>query len=262
MKRRLRLACLFVAAVGVAARADLRTWMYPAEPDVIANTDVLDSTASTPAPGKPVYYVPVSRGYRDFGFPLAGEKVPDPAGVLPVITKILDTQGYKVATPEHAPAIMILYCWGTFHRSPDPYAHSNTVEMLEFLGANKVGVQTDRRSQAFPALSPGLTTMSSDASTLEGFLPHGMYVITFWAFDFSQAMQGVAKVLWKTNISASTRGFSLPEVLPTMLTVSAPLIGRETKRPLRIDVGKHYKPTVEFGPLKVIEEDVKIKEPK
>ena len=263
VSRTRHLLLILVAAVGTAARADLLSFLYPPEPDVIANTDVLEKTAPTPAPGKPVYYLPVSRGYRDFGYEMAGEKVPDPSGALKMITKILETQGYLLATAEHAPDIMILYSWGTFYLNPNPGARITYAnEMLEFLGAEKLGLQTDSRSNRFPELSPGLTSLRTDASTVSGFLPHGMYVITFWAFDFALAMKGEAKVLWKTNISSSTRGFYLPEVLPTMLTVAAPLIGRETNHPIRIDVGKHYKPTVELGPLRVIEEDVKLDKPK
>jgi hypothetical protein len=89
-----------------------------------------------------------------------------------------------------------------------------------------------------------------------------MYVITFWAFDFAQARQGVARLLWKTNISSSTRGFYLPEVLPTMLAVAAPMIGRETGKPIRIDIDEHYRPRIELGPLQVIDDDVKTTKPR
>ena len=253
----------FVAATWTAARADLRSFLYPPEPDVIANTDVLDRSIPPPTPENPVYYIAVSKGYRQFGYDQAGEKIPDSTGVLGMVTKILDSQGYKVATAEHAPSIMILYSWGDFYINPNPGVRITYArEMLEFLGAYKVGVRTDSLGQVFPELSPGLTSINPDSSTVVGFLPHGMYVITFWAFDFNLALKGEARLLWKTNISSSTRGFYLPEVLPTMLTVAAPLIGRETSRPIRIDVGKDYKPRVELGPLRVIEEDVKFKKGK
>jgi hypothetical protein len=261
MSRRFCLLWILVALTCNASGGGLLEFMYPPEPDVIANTDVLDKTAPTPMPGKPVYYLAVSKGYRDFGYEGAGEKVPDPDAALKMITKILDSQGYKVATAEHDPTIMILYSWGTFYLNPAPHVRITYArEMLEFLGAYKLGLDTSVRASRFPELDAGLTSLKPDASTVSGFLPHGMYVITFWAFDFNQAMKGEARILWKTNISSSTRGFYLPEVLPTMLTVAAPLIGRETNRPIRIDVGKHYHPTVELGPLKVLDPDVRPKD--
>jgi len=251
---------IWIAAVAscLPARADLLSLMYPPEPDVIANTDVLDRRWPAPAPDHPVYYLAISKGYRDFGFLIGGEKIPDRHGVLQMVTKILDAQGFKVASAEHPPSVMILYSWGTFYLNPTPYAHTFAGEMLEFLGAYKLGLRTDSRSTGVRDLGPGLTSLNPDVSTVAGFLPHGMYVITFWAFDYERALKGEAHLIWKTNISSSARGFYLPEVLPTMLVVAAPLIGRETARPIRIDVGKHYHPSVEIGPLRVLDPDVKL----
>jgi hypothetical protein len=263
MKRCLGLLCVAAGLATVSARADLLTLLYPPEPDIIVNTDVVDPTAVRASPANPVYYIEISRGYRDFGFEMAGEKIPDDGVAHQMVTKILESQGYKVATKEHPATLMILYAWGTFYLNPNPHAaHTYGTEMLEFLGAAKLGANTDARSTRFPELNPELRTMRPDTSTVSGFLPHGMYVITFWAFDYARALRGDAWLLWKTNVSASTRGFYLPEVLPTMLTVAAPMIGRETNRPIRIDVGKHYHPNVELGPLKVLDDDVKPKKDK
>jgi hypothetical protein len=43
-----------------------------------------------------------------------------------------------------------------------------------------------------------------------------------------------------------------------MLTVAAPLIGRETKHPVWINRENRYEGRVEVGPLQVIERDVKL----
>ena len=256
--RRILAGCVCLLAACTATRADLMSILFPTEPDVIVNTDMLTQDAPQPTHDHPIYSLPVSKGYRDFGFDMAGEKIPDSPGVLAMITKILDQRDYRLATREHPPTIMILYSWGTFYRNPDPYAHNTFVpEMLEFLGGSKLRLRTSAHRQAGSELDEGLRAFSPDSSTIRGFIPHGMYVITFWAFDFAQARQGVAQVLWKTNVSSSTRGFYLPEVLPTMLAVAAPMIGKETGKPVRIDIDEHYKPRVELGPLQVIETDVK-----
>ena len=257
--RRLLASGIFLLAAGTVARADLASFLFPTEPDVIVNTDMVERDTPTPSRGNPIYYLPVSKGYRDFGYDMAGEKIPEPRGVLTMITRILNGQDYRLATREHPPTIMILYSWGTFYRNPDPFASNSFVpEMLEFLGGSKVGLRTSAHRQASSELDEGLHTISPDSSTIAGFIPHGMYVITFWAFDYARAREGVARLLWKTNISSSTRGFYLPEVLPTMLTVAAPMIGRETGKPIRIDIDEHYKPRVELGELQVIDDDVKL----
>ena len=118
--------------------------------------------------------------------------------------------------------------------------------MLHFLGTYKASVVPDGPNMFQPALED-----------LGALVTHGIYVMKFSAFDFAMAQKGVTKPLWTTNISNSTRGFYLPEILPTMLTVAAPMIGRETKHPVWIS--RHHEGRVEFGPLKVIEMDVKSK---
>jgi hypothetical protein len=240
------LICIFLAATCPVAGADALSAFFHEDPEVVANTDVFDHNAPTPAPGKPVYYLAVSAGYRNFGYSMSGQKVPDAMGVLRMATKILEGQGYKMAPPGQTPSIMILFSWGTLYRNPNPYALKTYVpEMLKFLGTYKASVV------------PGPPNMfQPELENLGALVPQGIYVMTFSAFDFAMAQKGVAKPLWKTNISNSTRGFYLPEILPTMLTVAAPLIGRETRHPVWINVDKHYEGRVEFGPLKVIEMDV------
>jgi hypothetical protein len=250
-----RIHCLLWILAAVActtARADwLSAWFHEA-PDVVANTDVFDHNAPAPAPGKPVYYLAVSGGFRDFGWPMPGEQIPDSAGVLRMVTKILEGQGYKMAPAGRIPDIIILYSWGTLYRNPDPYAPNTFVpEMLKFLGTYKASVVPGAPNMFQPQLED-----------LGALVPHGIYVMTFHAYEFAAAQKGVVKPLWKTNISNSTRGFYLPEILPTMLTVAAPLIGRETKHPVWTHREKRYEPRVEIGPLKVIEMDVKTEKSK
>jgi hypothetical protein len=252
MSRFYNLSWIFLAVTCTTARADWLSSFFHDDPDVVANTDVFDHNAPNPAPGKPVYYLAVSAGFRDFGWTMPGEKAPESTGVLKMVTKILDGQGYKLAPAGQAPAIIIVYSWGTLYRNPDPHvpwSRSFVPEMLHFLGTYKASVVPGGPNMFQPALED-----------LGALVTHGIYVMKFSAFDFAMAQKGVAKPLWTTNISNSTRGFYLPEILPTMLTVAAPMIGRETRHPVWIHVGEHYKPSVEIGPLKVIEMGVKLEQ--
>jgi hypothetical protein len=245
-----RLLLIFVAVTCPTARADGLSAFFQDNPDVVVNTDVIDHNAPAPAPGKPVYYLAVSAGLRDIGWPMPGQKVPESTGVLRMVTKILEGQGYKLAQPGHAPDMIIVYSWGTLYRNPDlnvPWSRSFEPEMLRFLGTYKA------------AVVPGASNMFQPAmEDLRALVHNGIYVIRFSAFDFAAAQKGIAKPFWKTNISNSTRGFYLPEILPTMLTVAAPLIGRETKHPVWIRAGEYYKPSVEIGPLQLIEMGVQL----
>jgi hypothetical protein len=254
MTRLRQLIWLFVVVTCATARADWLADFFHEAPDVVVNTDVFDHNAPTPAPGKPVYYLAVSAGYRDLGWPMPGEEAPDSTGVLRMVTKILEGQGYKMAPAGQNPSIIILYSWGTLYRNPDPHvpaSKSYVPEMLRFLGTYKVHAV------------PGLPNMfQPQLEDLGALVPQGIYVMRFSAFDYAAAKKGGARLLWKTNISNSTRGFYLPEILPTMLTVAAPLIGRETKHPVWINRENRYEGRVEVGPLQVIERDVKLEKSK
>lgn len=238
--------CLGVACT--TARADWLSDFFRESPDVVVNTDVIDHSAPTPSPSKPVYYLAVSAGYRDLGWPMAGQKTPESIDVLRMVTKILEGQGYRIAPGGQTPGIIILYSWGTFYPNPDRNTPKSYVaEIMKFLGSYK----------AIGAYGPP-NIFHPEIANLGALVPQGIYIMTFSAFDFASAQKGVARLLWKTNISNSTRGFYLPEILPTMLTVAAPLIGRETKHPVWINPGKHYQSRIEIGPLKVIEIGVKL----
>src|ERR1017187_3691382 len=238
--------CLAVACT--TARADWLADLFYEHPEGGGNTDVLGHNAPAPALGKLVYYLAVSAGYRDLGWPIAGQKIPESMEVLRMVTKILDGQGYKMAPGGQTPEIIIVYSWGTLYRNPDPYAPKSYVpEMLKFLGTYKATAAHGPPNLFHP-----------EVANLAALVPRGIYIMTFNAFDFAAAQKGVARLLWKTNISNSTRGFFLPEILPTMLTVAAPLIGRETKHSVWINVDKHYQSRIEIGPLKVIEMGVKM----
>jgi hypothetical protein len=96
MNRFQSLILIFLAAIRPAAGANWLSSFFHEDPDVVANTDVFDHNAPTPGPGKPVYYLAVSAGFRDLGWPMSGEKVPESTGVLRMVTKILEGQGYQL----------------------------------------------------------------------------------------------------------------------------------------------------------------------
>jgi hypothetical protein len=242
------LVCLSIAVACSTARADWLSDFFRESPDVVVNTDVIDHNAPTPTPGKPVYYLAVSAGYRDLGWSMAGQKMPESIDVLRMVTKILEDQGYRIAPSGQTPGIIILYSWGTFYPNPDPNTPKTYVaEIMKFLGSYKANAAYGPPNIFHPEIAD-----------LAALVPQGIYIMTFSAFDFASAQKGVARLLWKTNVSNSTRGFYLPEILPTMLTVAAPLIGKETKHPVWINPGKHYQPRIEIGPLKVIEMGIKL----
>jgi hypothetical protein len=61
--------------------------------------------------------------------------------------------------------------------------------------------------------------------------------------------------LWQTRIALPANGKSMREALPSMLLAAGPTIGRETQSPVLRDPDEAVKAWVEFGELKVLDDD-------
>jgi len=59
--------------------------------------------------------------------------------------------------------------------------------------------------------------------------------------------------LWITRIACPSNGVTLPDVLPAMLAIAGPHLGRETPRPVRTVAPFGPRGNVTYGELQVIE---------
>lgn len=213
-----------------------------------------------PSPDHPVYYAAISAGYRDFGGLIAGEHPISRDVVNETMLKVLAKQGYLPAGPEHPADIVLLWSWGTmnvdrFAGNPDfPAVQLNERQMRLFLGGDKLGVAS-RRADPFPELTlmPGLLYATGDARNLLDIATSDLYVALIAAYDtkLDDSKRGV--MLWNTRISCPSRGFWLPEALPSMLVMASQNIGRETDKPVWIRATERFKPEVKLGDIKVVE---------
>lgn len=255
---------------GLAASAQpsfLKLLFGTGDVQVITDSDVyaLEEEIPRPAPGKPVYYLAVSVGFQEFGSPMPGEKVPDQKDVLKIVTKTLESQGYKLATNKNPPSLIIAYAWGTLHvqRLVAPSSSLPTVTLgrgrvFEFLGGKKLtqgGSTIDPFSTGGAPF--GLQGGSTGARDFWDLANDGYYVVKLNAYDLNHAKQQNAKVLWSTRMSASHRGLWLADALPIMLSIGAPNIGKHTDKPVLVYASDRYKPSIEVGPATVVEEDVR-----
>lgn len=263
--RSLFIGLLVLGLVRVAsAEGDALSHLFHHTTHVITNTDVLPSEKPIPAPtpDHPVYYAAVSVGYKDIGPSSAGTTPPPNAGVIKALTKILETQGYKLATNKNAAQLVIVYSWGRL--SPDKWDLGGTSsvnpivmnrdQVLSYLGAYKVGLGSAPAAptdQSF--FGPGASAVNTDAALLDQISGQSFYAVSLAAYDVDSAKTNQPQLLWRTRISCPSVGHSMPEVLPTMLTLAAPFIGRETSKPVWINADDHFKPKVEIGEMKVLE---------
>lgn len=258
--RGILLAALTLATVPFT-RAGVLSFLFGDEKDieVITDSDVYAKPGAVPAANReaPVYYRPVSVGYIDFAAAVAGEKLPQVDQVRAAIEDTLATQGYKPATAEHPATMLLLFGWGTLHPTrlgPD-FGNLGATQVggiygnYAFLGGNKI--YPYYRVNALPFIPPEVSAFMD--RTVESH-----YVIKLSAYDIQAVNAGRASPLWTTKIFSPARGHYLPEVIPTMLALGGPHIGRQTKKPLVVRAGDQYKTDVRIGPTRVLEEDVSL----
>jgi hypothetical protein len=212
------------------------------------------------SPANPVFYLAVSTGSHDFGGVIAGDKQPTSREVAATITKVLAKQGYLPATDLHPPTLLLLWTWGTmntetFNGSGElANIQVNREQLLRFMGADKLGL-VSRTPNSFPMemLLPGLSITSSDAQALNDLAQDNLYVAAIGAYDYQAAVRNESKLLWKTKISCPSRGHWMPEVLPSMLAIAGPYIGRETSRPVLVSASDKFKPDIRIGNATLVE---------
>lgn len=255
-----------IAAITLAAASahgGLLDWLFSRnEIEVIAVTDMTPEGREqrTPTPANPVYYIPLSLGFKDLGGIVGGEKPPPKDDVLRQISAALAKQGYLPATETSPPPTLVLaFAWGTLYAdyfygpNPDlPPQQLNRHQILKFLGGYKMGFS----ERDFDPLMPspvGLTLMNFDSSSFYEMAKEDFYVAVVSAYDLEAIRSKKKKLLWMTRISCPSRGYFMPEVLPTMLTVGGPNFGRESDRPVWFRASDKYRPEVKLGELELVE---------
>jgi hypothetical protein len=249
------------AVMPVASAGSLLDFVLPTDAlEVITVTDTTQNGAllRPVSPANPVFYMAVSTGSHDFGGIIAGDKQPTSQEVIRTITKVLAKQGYLPATDSHPPTLLLLWTWGTMNtaKSPgedlqDPRSRG---QLLRFMGAYKAGLGSPT-ADAFPeiSLATGLSATGHTAQELSDLSTHNLYVAAIAAYDYQSVVRKERKLLWTTKISCPSRGRWLPEVLPSMLAIAGPNIGRETARPVVVNIMDKFKPDIEIGNPTVVE---------
>ncbi|HEY0946702.1 MAG TPA: hypothetical protein VGD81_15590, partial [Opitutaceae bacterium] len=203
-----------------------------------------------PTPANPAYYIPVSLGYRDFGGIVAGIKAPPKEEVYRAVGKVLSKHGFLPATEKTpAPTLLLVFAWGTLNADYDPgvtfegatfEVQRNRHQILKFLGGYKLGY-SEHDFDPLTAMPGLLVHRSYEAQALNDVATEDFYVAVVSAYDLDAARHKQKKLLWMTRMSCPSIGFAMPDVLPAMLEVGGPNIGRETDRPVWVNVSDHFK---------------------
>ncbi len=256
---------LFGAMAPAAAPAGVLDWLFP-RPELrvvtVTDTTPVGALRRPVSPAQPAYYVAVSAGFRDFGGIVAGEKAPAKEEVFRAMARVLARQGYLPASAEHPPSLLLLWTWGTmntdrvYSANPDDLEgrQVNRNQLLRFMGAYKLGlVAREPGVGAFDPGLPGALFRDADQEVLSDLATEDLYVAAIAAYDHAAAVRSQKVLLWTTKISAPSRGHAFAEILPSMLALAGPQVGRETARPVVVTAGERFKAEVKIGDATVVE---------
>jgi hypothetical protein len=260
-----RLACaLSVLLVGTSVSAQTNLLDYVLgrrDIEVITVTDMTPEGRKQrmPTPREPVYYLASSIGFKELGV-AGGEPPPPQETVMRNVTQALAKQGFLPATAgTPSPTIALAFTWGTLNADmdygfdPDQVPRQrNRQQILKFLGGYKVGLSDNDFDPAVPSVA-GLTAFDFDARDFGELAREDFFVVIVSAYDLKAFQAKQKKLLWMTRISCPSRSLVMQEVLPTMLAIAGPNLGRETARPVWANASDKFKPNVELGDAKVLE---------
>lgn len=257
----LALCCL---ALLPAARGESILERIFKKPDmeIITVTDMTEEgRAHRPAtPAEPVYYMAVSLGFQDIGGLVGGEKIPPKDDMLRNITKVLAAQGYLPATETTPPpTLLLVLAWGTLYVNEQfsfnldvPPQQVNREQILKFIGGYKVGFSESDFDPLTPTLG-GLTFKGYDAQSFYELASQDFYISVVTAYDYQAMAQQKKTKLWMTRIACPAKGYWLGDVMPTMMSVAGPHIGRETDKPVWVNASSRYRPQVKIGDMQLLE---------
>ena len=205
-----------------------------------------------PAADKPVLYAPVAAGYREVGAILNFYQRPPPADsrVVGQLIRAVAPQGYRVAGPHETASIVLSARWGYVAPTTAPGRHApphppsarlrNWITNREVVMSYVIGDKW--RDLAVNArrgtLDPGTQEIFDDVRDAANENPGGTigrgarYYLIISAFDAPAFARNKPVLLWRAHVSTGYWGHYLDEVLPTLIATAAPLLGRDTPRPV------------------------------
>jgi hypothetical protein len=214
---------------------------------VLVATDMTKEgkTLTPPTPAEPVYYRGLSLGRR-LGS-IRGDREPSERDLNDFVADILAKQGYFPAKPGiNEPTLLLILQWG--------YMTPSTDDLYWFLGYNEnddiaapsdvglIGAEVHRRSFR----STVIETILQDAQ-------HPIYGIIITAFEYGSARTRQPVAYWQTRVGLPTHGKSMAEALPAMVLAAGPAIGRQSDKPVLVDVDSARAGSVNIGELKFLD---------
>jgi len=195
-----------------------------------------------PTPAQPTYYAPLAGGFHEEGDLMAGTTPPPQDFVLSQLSKALAAQGYLPASAQTpAPTVLLVFHWGSLNpdimRTPFGTMLLNEKKMTALVAGNTV-----ENLNPFSERQDALRAEYQDR-----------YFVMVSAYDYAAATQRKKIPLWRAKMSMPSHHVSLVDAVPVLIASGAPLLGRDTLRPVWVTKPLERQGTVNLGELNVEE---------
>ncbi len=221
-------------------------------------------------PQKPQYYAAQSSGYHALGDNVRNENTVPEADVTRILEHSLATSGYLPVKADQRPSLLILYVWGSHNLMTDADADGapisgeavarNLLDRAALVGGEKFAKQMIELFQEAEAQSGGNITpppvegVAQDpvmgAGQMAFMNPVALFkqrdpkneflvdqaasdcfYVVASAYDYEAFIAKKRVLLWRTRMTANSRGVSQLQSLPTMITAAGPFFGKEMEGP-------------------------------
>ena len=186
-----------------------------------------------PMPNRPAYYEPVILGYREMGGVLTfwQRPSPPPAEVKRALVQALAAQGYLVAPPQTPASLVLAVRWGVVDPEMQPVFDSkdSAIDKIEPVDSSQMLAIVVGQGwyDIYPTSDPFARELTANLHDKEA----SRYFLIISALDAQAFANHQQVLLWRAHVTTQYWGHYLDQVLGTMITASAPLLGTKTTRP-------------------------------
>jgi hypothetical protein len=212
---------------------------------VIVNVTDAGRKIGRPTPGNPAYYEPFVIGYRELGDVLTywQRPPPPPEDVKNALIQALASQGYLVAPRQTPASLVLVFRWGVVDPETQPAfaSQDNAIDRIEpeneddMLGL----VVGGGWRHIYPSSNPNAQELIANLHGKDG----ARYFLIISALDARAFANHQQVLLWRAHVTTLYWGHYLDQVLGTMITTAAPLLGTDMNLPQMFTA-----PTVPLGP--------------
>jgi hypothetical protein len=183
-----------------------------------------------PAPDKPAYYEPLVLGYREMGGVVTNYQRPPPpaSDVERALVQALAAQDYLVAPSQTPASLLLVFRWGIVDGEMKPIfdAKDQAIDKIDPVNDDELLALVVGQSwyELYPSGNPNARELVANLHDKNA----SRYFLIISALDARDFANHKQTLLWRAHVTTQYWEHYIDEVLGTMITASAPLLGTQT----------------------------------